>query len=160
MKKHELIWLAGLLEGEGCFFSAGGNCPGIRVNMTDEDTVKYVANLLNVVAHEGHTPAGKPAYHCSLFGKPAIDLMLKLYPYMKSRRRAKINEVVGLAAERPGKAMGSRHWRTRLNEADIRVIRDGHNRRGTKVVDLARQFGVSEAVVSCIVHRKTWRHVA
>lgn len=46
MEKHEIIWLAGLLEGEGCFnYRADRKQARISVEMTDQDVLERVAGL-------------------------------------------------------------------------------------------------------------------
>lgn len=56
-----------------------------------------------------------------------------------------------------GTAMqGTRHHSARLTEDDVRAIREAS---GAKLRELAVQYGVSEATVSQIITRKTWRHI-
>ena len=45
MKTKELHWLAGLLEGEGCF-TFNTYSPVIMLAMTDEDEVRRAATLM------------------------------------------------------------------------------------------------------------------
>lgn len=50
----DLQWLAGLLEGEGCFQYNGKPTPSIVVQMTDKDVInkeQYHKNRSNTIAH-------------------------------------------------------------------------------------------------------------
>ena len=53
---------------------------------------------------------------------------------------------------------GSQTHATRLDEDDVLLIR---NRRanGARNVDLARDFGITPAAVTAIVHGRNWKHV-
>ncbi len=90
----EIAWLAGLLEGEGCF---SYQCsPGIRIGLTDKDIVERVANNL------GHHIRGpykyrinnKPVYYTEIWGSAAIGWMMTLYDFLGERRKQKIKEII------------------------------------------------------------------
>ncbi len=47
LQNNDLYWLAGLLEGEACFFPQTDKYPvGFCVETTDEDIIKRVCSLL------------------------------------------------------------------------------------------------------------------
>lgn len=48
--------------------------------------------------------------------------------------------------------------KAKLTDELVREIRTRYS-SGGKQVDLAEQFGVSQAVISCVIMRKTWKHV-
>lgn len=54
---------------------------------------------------------------------------------------------------------GSTHWRARFTEADVRAIRARHAAGADQAV-LAAEYGVSQAAISDVCRRRTWRHVA
>lgn len=54
---------------------------------------------------------------------------------------------------------GSRHYRARLNESQVRDIREAHG-RGVSIGSLAKQYGVVWTNIEHIVKRTAWRHVA
>lgn len=56
------------------------------------------------------------------------------------------------------KMRGSKHWKAKLSEDDIRKMRRLWDVRTTQKT-LSRDFGVSQAVVSRIVLRQSWTHV-
>lgn len=94
--KDSIEWLAGLLDGEGCFQLSNGSSPQIVIQMTDEDVIKRVAELWN--GNYSKIIVTNP-YHSNLFvtriySINAIEWMIKVYPFMGSRRKLKIKEIV------------------------------------------------------------------
>lgn len=96
LTRDDLIWLAGLLEGEGTFDTHKQRYPRIRVGMTDRDVVGRAATLMGssirmTLSAQGH----KPMFHSELSGARAADLMRLLIPHMGSRRSSKIGQILG-----------------------------------------------------------------
>lgn len=97
MRRHDFHWLAGLLEGEGCFsVSKKGKYayPKISLNMTDRDVVLRASKLLQStppcrVKNKG----GRDTYQTNITGSRALVMMRKLMPFMGTRRRARIKEI-------------------------------------------------------------------
>lgn len=97
-----LDWLAGLLEGEGCFSinkSYGGYVfPCIQLGMTDEDVVIRAGKLLGgngkVREYRSRYPGAKLVYKYRVAGKRAAELMKVLLPRMGDRRQVRIQEVL------------------------------------------------------------------
>lgn len=90
----DVYWLAGLLEGEGCF-STSRFCPIIALSMTDEDVVSRATKLLG--ASYGRHICKKPRKDCfqvHLYGDKAIAWMMTLYPLMGKRRQERIREII------------------------------------------------------------------
>lgn len=54
---------------------------------------------------------------------------------------------------------GAKHPLTALNEATVREIRGKWARRSATQIELAEEYGVSNATISLMVNRKTWKHV-
>jgi len=54
---------------------------------------------------------------------------------------------------------GERHWNSKLTDEIVRKIRKLYATGHYRQIDLARRYGVSRAVVGCIILRKAWRHV-
>lgn len=102
----EIAWLAGLLEGEGCFRVANspkrlasGRRPVLVVGlkMTDEDVVERAVKLWPVagritIEENNHKPRWAKTYKATWHGQRAEDLMVLVLPYMGQRRSAKIKE--------------------------------------------------------------------
>ena len=109
MSRDDLIWLAGLLEGEGCFDLHRGRYPRIRLGMKDRDVVGRAATLLGARVRVTFHPAPKAAmWHTEISGAAALDLLTALLPHMGVRRSAKIAEIIGHATLKSGVAPGPR----------------------------------------------------
>ncbi|QDF14205.1 LAGLIDADG endonuclease [Microbacterium phage GardenState] len=91
----DLLWLAGLLEGEGAFDAHRGRYPRIRLQMTDRDVVERVAKLLGTTVRLSLKRAPASAtWNAELSGDRAAEIMAALLPYMGARRSARIAEVL------------------------------------------------------------------
>jgi len=94
--RDDLLWLAGLLEGEGTFDAHKRKYPRIRVGMTDRDVVGRAATLMGTrVRLSLKAFPQKPTWHAEMQGPRAADLMEALLPYMGARRSAAIAQVLG-----------------------------------------------------------------
>lgn len=103
MLLRDLYWLAGLLEGEGCFCYQCS--PGIKLGMTDKDVVERVAKLFgrHTRGPYKYKANKKPVYYTEVWGAEAISLMEKVFPHMGHRRAMKINEIWERWQKAPGK---------------------------------------------------------
>lgn len=96
--RDDLIWLAGLLEGEGAFDLHRGRYPRIRVGMTDRDVVGRAATLLGAKVRLSLRAAPAQAtWHAEISGVQAASVMEQILPYMGSRRSGKIATVLAHA---------------------------------------------------------------
>ncbi len=100
MTDLELAWLAGLLEGEGCFDSHR-NQPRIRLKMSDPDTIIRAATLMGAAWHpdrRSHETAARtghrPLYVTALTGVRAIALMTLLLPHLSARRTQRVTSIL------------------------------------------------------------------
>jgi hypothetical protein len=113
MSSEETTWLAGLLEGEGCFcvdkVTKNGRIrhyPTIRLNMTDFDVVerasRAIAEIASTLPHsamETKRPAGRQTQWKIVYrGRAAVDTMRVLRSMMGVRRGARIDEILEEAA--------------------------------------------------------------
>jgi len=108
IKTLDIAWLAGIVEGEGCFTrvsAAGTNArPSavIAIAMTDEDVVRRAAAILGGYAVSKtlspamlkRRPNPKPVYRVSVSGHRAAAWMMTLYALMGKRRKARIAELL------------------------------------------------------------------
>lgn len=106
----DIAWLAGLLEGEGCFGWRDQRrmrygFPEIALAMTDVDVVMKAARLMGSKRTTSYQPKGnrKRMYACRVFSTQAADVMESILPYMGVRRSAKVKEVLELWNNRPGR---------------------------------------------------------
>ena len=102
----EISWLAGLLEGEGCFLNRSDRycSPIIQLMMTDADVVIRAAKSMGahkVVLCKAPTKAGKRIYRANVYGSTALDLMRQILPFMGERRGNKIRSILHAASIRP-----------------------------------------------------------
>lgn len=100
-----LPWLAGLLEGEGCFtltWNAGRGYPVICVKMCDPDVVDRAGAMLGVTNVRTDPPRHQHwqrTYVAQIGGYKAAAWMRTLSPFMGIRRQAAI--AAALATYRP-----------------------------------------------------------
>jgi|SRR5712664_1231726 len=95
MNRDDLHWLAGLLEGEGCFGFDGSHY--VRLKMADEDVVRRAAGLMGgraVMERSRKDPRHQLMWYVGVYGGRARLLMEKLLPLMGARRAAKIRAVL------------------------------------------------------------------
>lgn len=90
----DIKWLAGLLEGEGCFLNQGSIT--VHLNMSDPDIVERAGRIM----HGTPSPpvfrtVGMPQYSVRIFGARAAGWMMTLYPLMGARRQAQITTALG-----------------------------------------------------------------
>lgn len=97
--REDLLWLTGILEGEGCFDAHRGRYPRIRLEMVDRDVVGRAATLMGAnVRLTLHPAPRKATWHAEIQGERAAELMRQVLPLMGARRSAKIAEVLGHSA--------------------------------------------------------------
>ena len=89
-------WLAGLLEGEGCFYFHRHQAL-VQLKMTDLDVVQRVANLFGSPVHEDRSSSRRNPKHSICFStttNSGAGWMMMLYPLLGIRRREKIHRVL------------------------------------------------------------------
>ena len=141
LSRETIIWLSGLLEGEGSFMRgmpSSPNVPRVSVHMTDEDVIARAARAFGTSYHalqpqrENH----KPNYRTILKGWPAVRLMQELRPWMGRRRQEQIDRAVSSWA--PRRNIPSPEVEARIAE----LLRTGRSHRS-----IAREVGVSHTCV-------------
>ena len=160
MNKTETAWLAGLLEGEGCFHTVGGT-PAVTLLMTDRDIVYRVATLFatKVYPVKNSRLGTKQAWRTIAYGDIAIRIMRLVEPHMGKRRRAKIHSVLQAAAERLGPPVGSRGGLAKLKEEYIPLMRYLHQQHGFGYRRQAKMLGMSRSAIRYVLNGTTWGHV-
>ena len=105
LESTDLHWLAGLLEGEGCFYirkrgEARHPNPTIAIQLssTDQDVVTKAANIMkgNVRGPYDRGPKRKLVYTLAVNGGKAAGWMMTLYTLMCRRRQGKIRECLAV----------------------------------------------------------------
>jgi hypothetical protein len=97
----DIAWLAGLLEGEGCFWVGlkGKGSATISLSMTDREIVERAATLMGTVARPGKQPKNvkwRQKFTVSVHGTVAASWMMTILPLMGARRAAKIIACLGV----------------------------------------------------------------
>ncbi len=101
----DVAWLAGLLEGEGCFSITRSDdlaYPVISLHMCDEAVVRRAARILAATGVWSRKPRDerwRTTYVTSVSGQAGFNWMSRLRPLMGERRRAAIDRA--LAAYHP-----------------------------------------------------------
>ncbi len=100
MKISNIYWLAGLLEGEGCF-TFNSRLPMIKIEMTDKDVIVVARNIvspaINIttrIQKPRFAENYKPLYGFQINGSKAVQWMMTLYSLMGERRKSRIKEVL------------------------------------------------------------------
>ena len=142
MDNKTLYWFAGLLEGEGSFGCgppSNPKAPYISIQMTDEDVISKVADILKVKYHPCRTTKShhKPSFTVKKNGLGAVDWMLKLKPLMGKRRRAQIDKAIASCEVRPKRA---------LNAEQQKEIRE-RMANGESYLVLVEEFGVNHRTI-------------
>ena len=100
-------WIAGLLEGEGCFsYRNDKNYASIQFNTTDFDIMtKYISYLRElgfdiknkIVELKKKKSTHKQGYAIEITSKKAIGIMKLILPFMGIRRKNKIKEIINVS---------------------------------------------------------------
>lgn len=92
--REDLMWLAGYLEGEGCFWAGHKGNMIVTVSTVDEDIAKRAHCLMGgCLSQVRATVTGKKVYRVDVLARRyAYALMVALYKFMGVRRQAKIIE--------------------------------------------------------------------
>lgn len=97
----EIGWLAGILEGEGCFL-LDKRSPKVAVEMVDEDVINKVALIVErLTGKQFHINQRPPTgfgiqdrYHFQVSGESARIVMRAVVRHMCYRRRQRIWQVL------------------------------------------------------------------
>ncbi len=89
IKTIDVAWLAGLLEGDGCFMLTYGKYPIIALAMNSGDTVDRAADMW-----ESRVTRHKRLHLARVTGVRAIQWMMMIYPFLGNRRRKKVTEII------------------------------------------------------------------
>lgn len=98
MTRDDVIWLAGLLEGEGSFDLHRARYPRVRLAMSDRDVVGRAATLMDCSIRLGLREAPHASmWHAEISGPKAEAIMRAILPHMGARRSGRIAQILGHA---------------------------------------------------------------
>lgn len=102
--RHEIIWLAGLIEGEGALDVSKGAYPRVRIKMVDRDVIERAARLMGASIRMS-LPGGsaQPIFSVEVTGARASEVMVAVLPYMSARRSQQIGRALKAEAEHQGR---------------------------------------------------------
>lgn len=88
------FWFIGLFEGEGSFSITKNKAKKITITSTDRDVLEKVQLLLggNIVMPKIRNEKWKQEYVWYLNKNESKDIILKMLPFLSSRRRKRANE--------------------------------------------------------------------
>jgi hypothetical protein len=93
--RDDLMWLCGIIEGEGCVDLHRGKYPRIRIAMTDRDVIGRAASLMDAkIRLSLHAAPAKPTWHTEISGERATGILREILPYMGARRSQRIATVL------------------------------------------------------------------
>ena len=96
LNTRDIAWLAGLIEGEGCFTKCRESIR-ISIAMTDKDVIQRVADMWkSPVGVWTHREGCKIPYNTIVCGNSAAGWMMTLYPFLSERRRARVRELLAI----------------------------------------------------------------
>ena len=99
--RENLAWAAGLFEGEGCFTLTYGKNLQATLKMTDKDVVERFQSVIGfgtIKRQEGERVGYKPQYKWCVGSFEKVQaLAAMLWPWLHTRRRTKIVEVITMA---------------------------------------------------------------
>lgn len=136
MDNEATAWIAGLFEGEGSIVFAQKNSVVVTIFMTDEDVVRRCGALVGAGTVRGpytdsKRPTNKPMWKWSIFKGAHVEPFLRaIYPWMGSRRQARIEEALDRLSLMRGRErcqQGHKNWR--IDGRGHRYCRDCANIR-------------------------------
>lgn len=96
MKDVDLAYLAGLIDGEGCFTievnsRSGSYIPTLQITMSDRAPLDWMAKVVGVRvgrAYRGMTrPTHRLQYKVRVSGRRLVELCVLMRPYMKVKHK-------------------------------------------------------------------------
>ena len=95
---HDVVWLAGYIEGEG-HFTFGQAKAILNAKSIDRDVILRVARLFGTrlmgpFQNKDAKPTWQPWFLASCAGAVAIGWMMTLYPFLGVRRKARIRTIL------------------------------------------------------------------
>ncbi|WP_157224912.1 hypothetical protein [Nocardia thailandica] len=104
MTPEETAWVAGLLEGEGCFLIKGNGGLAVNCTMTDRDVIQRLCDVVGYgsVRAEALREGRKQAYTWRIGNRrEVLNVVTAILPYMGTRRSNRIGEMLAHNETRP-----------------------------------------------------------
>lgn len=99
MTESETAWLAGLIEGEGCFSKLGGKLT-LFIHMADRDVLEQAQRIVGGGTVNGpygqRAPHHRPMFRFYLREASALSAVVsEVWPWLSERRKTRITEITG-----------------------------------------------------------------
>lgn len=165
IKDVDLLWLAGLLEGDG-FFNTKKDSPHpiVSIQLNDEDVIQKISSIFDVNYYRktSHNKNWNDGFSCIIKSVTAEALYIAIEPYMGVRRRNRINSVLqnlntyivdngysDLPSYLIGTVTGTRGniYRNLYQKRDILV----EENKTKSIAELSRKYRVSHPTISKII---------
>lgn len=156
-----LHWLAGLLEGEGCFqppIRVEPHCPRISILMRDLDVIQRVCDIFEnkYAIRSPKKQNWNITYKAMIRGSRAVELMRTLRPLMGQRRQKQIDRALdGYVDKSPEMLLVTK---AKLNEQQVYEIKQRIALKHTSK-EIAADYGVTIFTIREIRQGKIWKHV-
>lgn len=146
---RDIAWLAGLLEGEGCF-GIYANTPRITLSMTDRDVVSRALAVMRPASTAVYTKkqrglGSKLVYEVAVTGHRAVGWMLTLFSFLGDRRRERIREVIGAWVEIPTRNSSKTTCPAGHEYTPDNTLRSGGSRKCRECSNARRRVARKEA---------------
>lgn len=141
------MWLAGLIEGDGCFYQSNGRAK-IQIKMIDKDVVERASKIMNskIYNSKNNNQKWKKTYTTWVSNNQALTFMQTLKPYMSMRRQNKIEEILKDCSFISGKQ--------RLISCPKVIEKIKEENQNISCRNLAKKYGVSHETIRKIVRDK------
>lgn len=151
VETYQTRFWARVRKGDGCWEWQGHRSPKGYGAFKDAGSKIIPAHRAAYEMEVGPIPAGHVVMHrCD--NPPCVN------PTHLTTGTVRENNEDRDAKGRQVAPKGSKHGMATITEDVVRAIRSA-KAQGVMQAEIARQFGVSEVVVSSVVRRKTWKHV-
>lgn len=106
---RDIAWASGFLEGEGAFYCEKSGCERIQARQVEEEPLRVVQSIFGgsmQLRKNNRRGFGvdtvQPINEWRTSGSRARGIMMTVYPFMGSRRKAQIRMALGRSIERMG----------------------------------------------------------
>lgn len=96
LSDYDKGWVIGIIDGEGSP-TVCNKIPRLACAMNDEDTIHRLNSLIpvkRIYHYSKKNPKHKDTYWWICYGKPALLLMMDLFPYLSERRQQQIQRIM------------------------------------------------------------------
>jgi len=148
VSKSDLMWLAGLIEGDGCFYQSKGRAK-IQIEMIDKDVIERASKIMSGKIYNSKNDTNqnwKKTYTTWVSNNKALTFMQTLKPYMSKRRQKKIEEILNACSIGYGKQ--------RLISCPKVIDKIKEENQKISCRKLAKKYGVSHETIRKIVREK------